>query len=266
MAPSVSTPSTSRSTSRMRRARSVSVTGAQPQNIFRSPQVVQVQDAGGRGRRWPHERGDLAVLHDLQGLDGQHRRCDGPRACGSSRRRPCARAHRASCAMCRRDSLVVMMPSTRALDIDHARHAEALARDLVDHLAHRRVDPHARHAVAAVHQRVGAHEALAQLATGCSWRTAPPGTPSARAGFMARASPRASEAVVLAVGTRFIGQASSLTWQSSATSAFQSEARAGIPGHGDELRPDAANELEHAQHFLGLAAVGERQHDVRRPG
>ena len=36
---------------------------------------------------------------------------------------------------------------------------------------------------------------------------------------MASASPSASAAVVLAVGTRFNGQASSDTWQSSATSA-----------------------------------------------
>ncbi len=54
---------------------------------------------------------------------------------------------------------------------------------------------------------------------------------------MASASPIASAAVVLAVGTRFIGHASSVTLQSSATSAAEASVDAGMPVIAISLAP-----------------------------
>ena len=81
---------------------------------------------------------------------------------------------------------------------------------------------------------------------------------------MQSASPIASAAVVLAVGTRFSGHASSETWQSSATSAALRERRRGVAGNGDDVRADAADRFEQAQHFLRLAAVRDREQHVVR--
>ena len=79
---------------------------------------------------------------------------------------------------------------------------------------------------------------------------------------IASASPIASAAVVLAVGTRFIGHASSAMPQSSVTSAARASVERGIAGHRDQLRADPADRLEQAKQFLGLAAVRQRDHDV----
>ena len=81
---------------------------------------------------------------------------------------------------------------------------------------------------------------------------------------IASASPSASAAVVLAVGTRFIGQASSDTLQSSATVGGAAERRRGVAGQGDERGAEALQRLEQAGEFLGLAAVRQRDHDVAR--
>ena len=54
---------------------------------------------------------------------------------------------------------------------------------------------------------------------------------------MHSASPMASAAVVLAVGTRFSGQASSDTWQSSATSAVWASVDKGFPVIATMLTP-----------------------------
>jgi hypothetical protein len=55
---------------------------------------------------------------------------------------------------------------------------------------------------------------------------------------IASASPIASAAVVLAVGTRFIGQASSATLQSRATSAAPASDDAGLPVIAISLAPN----------------------------
>ena len=79
---------------------------------------------------------------------------------------------------------------------------------------------------------------------------------------MASASPIASAAVVLAVGTRFIGHASSATLQSSATSAACASVERGAPVIAMSFAPEPADRLEQAQDFVGLAAVRQRDDDV----
>src|ERR1044072_6853982 len=89
--------------------------------------------------------------------------------------------------------------------------------------------------------------------------------PFALNSVIASASPRASAAVVLAVGTRVIGHASSETKQSSATTAacprvaLQSRVVATTRAPARPLdAPEPPNNL------LGLAAVGQRDnHAVR---
>ena len=65
-----------------------------------------------------------------------------------------------------------------------------------------------------------------------SWRK-----PFSTSSVIASASPIASAAVVLAVGTRFIGQASSVTLQSSATSAAWASVDLGSPLIAISLAP-----------------------------
>ncbi len=79
---------------------------------------------------------------------------------------------------------------------------------------------------------------------------------------MHNASPMASAAVVLAVGTRLRGQASSETWQSSATSAACARRRGRVSGDGDDARADAADRFEQPEHFLRFAAVRNRQQNI----
>ena len=67
--------------------------------------------------------------------------------------------------MCRRRSPSVMMPARRPSVVDDARHAEALARHLVDDVAHRRGRSRTDgHGVAGVHQLLDAHQPLAEPA------------------------------------------------------------------------------------------------------
>ena len=71
-----------------------------------------------------------------------------------------------------------------------------------------------------LHHVLDAHQALAELSAGVQRREVLfAETLADRAASCASASPRASAAVVLAVGTRFIGQASSAMLQSRVTSA-----------------------------------------------
>ena len=72
----------------------------------------------------------------------------------------------------------------------------------------------------------------------------------------------ASAAVVLAVGTRFSGHASSATLQSSATSAACASVDVGRAGDRHELRAEAPNRLEQPENFVGFAAVGQRHDDI----
>ena len=65
------------------------------------------------------------------------------------------------------------------------------------------------------------------------WRSPPARKPFSTSRVIASASPSASAAVVLAVGTRFSGQASSATWQSRATSAHWPSVDACDAGQGD---------------------------------
>ena len=79
---------------------------------------------------------------------------------------------------------------------------------------------------------------------------------------IASASPIARAAVVLAVGTRFIGQASLAMEQSSVTSAAFASVDAGSPVIAMSLRAEASDRFQQPQQLLGLAAVRERDHDV----
>ena len=67
---------------------------------------------------------------------------------------------------------------------------------------------------------------------------------------------------MLAVGTRFIGQASSVTLQSSVTSAAWPSVELGDAGDGDQLRAEPANRFEQPQDLVGFAAVRQRDDDV----
>ena len=69
--------------------------------------------------------------------------------------------------------------------------------------------------------------------------------------------------MVLAVGTRFIGQASSVTLQSSATSAASASVDAGSPVIAISFCAEAAmNRLEQVEQLRRLAAVRQRDDDV----
>ncbi len=81
---------------------------------------------------------------------------------------------------------------------------------------------------------------------------------------MQSASPMARAAVVLAVGTRFNGHASSETWQSIATSADCASVEAGLPGDSDDARANAPDRFEQAKHLLRLAAVRNGEQHIDR--
>ena len=97
--------------------------------------------------------------------------------------RPSARGSSAVRSMCRRRSPSVMMPSERVVAVDDARHAEALARHLVDDVAHarcrRRTD---RALLAGVHHAARrASAACRACRPGAGSRSPPAGIPSRRA-------------------------------------------------------------------------------------
>ena len=79
---------------------------------------------------------------------------------------------------------------------------------------------------------------------------------------MHSASPMASAAVVLAVGTRFSGHASSETWQSSATSAACASVDAGFPVMAMMRAPMRRMASSSLRTLLRLAAVGDREQHV----
>ena len=79
---------------------------------------------------------------------------------------------------------------------------------------------------------------------------------------MASASPSASAAVVLAVGTRFIGHASSDTWQSRATSDASASVEEAVPQMAMSRAPSRLIVSTQAQQLVRLAAVRQRQDDV----
>ena len=108
-----------------------------------------------------------------------------------------------------------------------------------------------------------AHQPLAELAARDAGSRSPPARkPFSTSSVIASASPSASAAVVLAVGTRFSGQASSATLQSSATSAACASVDVGSPVIAISFAPMPADRLEQAQELLGLAAVRQRDDDV----
>ena len=72
----------------------------------------------------------------------------------------------------------------------------------------------------------------------------------------------ASVAVVLAVGARFIRQASSATSQFSAASAAWPSVDCGLPVSAMSRGANPADRLEQANQLLGLAAVRQRDDDV----
>ena len=75
-------------------------------------------------------------------------------------------------AIFRRRSPSVMMPASRPSFSTTRRHAEALARHLVDHVAHRGVQLHDRQRIARAHQLLDAHQPLAELAArDAGWRS-----------------------------------------------------------------------------------------------
>ena len=114
-----------------------------------------------------------------------------------------------------------------------------------------------------MHQALDAHQPLAELAARMQAARSPPARkPFSTSSVIASASPIASAAVVLAVGTRFIGHASSVTLQSSATSAACASVERGVAGDRDQLRAEPADGLEQAQDLVGLAAVRQRDDDV----
>ena len=166
------------------------------------------------------DRRDLALLHDVQRFGGERGRRQSSPGRASSRRRRSARGCRPPRSMCRRRSPSVMMPSSAVVVVDDAGHAEALARHLVDHVAHPRVGA-TRSGTAC--RRASAPRRASAACRACrrdaGSRSPPARKPFSTSSVIASASPIASAAVVLAVGTRFSGQASSVTLQSSATSA-----------------------------------------------
>ena len=105
-------------------------------------------------------------------------------------------------------------------------------------------------------------QAPAQVPPGCerakSWRVKPRASSSATAS----ASPIASVAVVLAVGARFSGQASSGTLTSSTTFAAPASVELRVAGHHDERHAEPL-QMRHQHDELGrLAGVGDGEHDV----
>ncbi len=79
---------------------------------------------------------------------------------------------------------------------------------------------------------------------------------------IARASPSASVAVVLAVGARFIRHASSTTSQLSASVGRKPDRGLRLAGERDESGANPANRLDQTNQLLGLAAVGQGDHHV----
>ena len=79
---------------------------------------------------------------------------------------------------------------------------------------------------------------------------------------MAKASPIASAAVVDEVGARFIGHASSATLTSRTTLALTGERRLRIARQQHDGHPEPLERRQDRQHLVGLARVGQRDHDV----
>ena len=73
----------------------------------------------------------------------------------------------------------------------------------------------------------------------------------------ARASPRARVVVVLAVGARPRGQASSFTWISRSTSAGLCQSRLRIAGERDQTVSVSLDQGKNLDQFPGLTAVGD---------
>ena len=165
--------------------------------------------------------------------------------------------------MCRRRSPSVTMPSSRPPVVDDAGHAEPLAGHLVNDVRHRRVAT----------RRAGRRRRRASALRRASGvrPSRPPGCRSAKCSASealalrqrhASASPSASAAVVLAVGARFIGHASSATWQLSVTSDAWPSVDCGCPVSAISRAPIRRIGFEQPDQFLGLAAVRQRDDDV----
>ena len=120
------------------------------------------------------------------------------------------------------------------------------------------------------HGLAGVHEVL-HLDEGASIRASPPdagrrsprgAARAARAAAMASASPMARAAVVLEVGARFMGQASSRTPTSSTTSACRASEEAALPVRSTSGTPEPLHRGQHRQQLVGLARVGQRHDHV----
>jgi hypothetical protein len=106
----------------------------------------------------------------------------------------------------------VNTPEQAARGVDHRGHAEALAAHFQQALFERGGDGHARQVVAAPHDVADMQQQLAaQRPARMRTREILAVKPRASSSATASASPMASTAVVLAVGARFSGQASSAT-------------------------------------------------------
>ena len=100
---------------------------------------------------------------------------------------------------------------------------------------------------------------------GCERAKSSAPKPRASSSATASASPSASAAVVLAVGARLSGQASSSTRASRCDVGLARQRGIGVAGDGDQLAALALDQRHDGQQFVVLAGVGKRdQHVVAR--
>ena len=148
--------------------------------------------------------------------------------------------------------------------IDDARHAERFLRDLGDDVAHRRVGLDDRRIGAAVHQLIDAHQLLAQLAARMNLGE-----------VLFAESLFDEQRHAQRVAHRERGGRAGGGHEIERTRFFRHlaverdvgrlrERRCRIAGDRDDVRADAADRLEQAQHFLRFAAVRNRQQQVAR--
>jgi hypothetical protein len=117
-------------------------------------------------------------------------------------------------------------------------------------------------AIAGVHQRFDLHQPLAETSAGMQAREVFLAEAFLRERAMARASPSARVAVVLAVGARFIGHASSATWQLRVTSDACPRVDSVCPVSEMSFAPIRRIASSRPDQLFGLAAVRQRNNDV----
>jgi hypothetical protein len=169
---------------------------------------VEVRTPATRPSSTHHQRRDAALLEDLQRLDGQRQRPDRDRAGGHDVAGG-PLEHRLGRGELAAQVAVGDDAGEAAAGVDDGGHPELLAAHLAEHVANTRVGRDPRHGVAGVHQGVRAHQALAERAARVQVREILSRKPRRTSSVIASASPRASAAVVLAVGARLSGRPSS---------------------------------------------------------